>query len=211
MTDSPAQPARRWQRAVARVAFAALAALVVLGLHTASAGRAALAAADSAAARSDWREAVAQARTAAEALAPGTPWRARGFRRLEAIGHDAEARGDDAIALLAYGAMRTAALETSGPGTSSERWRQTAEEGLVRVAQDSKDAPHPRAGVMLAALQAETPPSPWRLAALSLSALATLAALGALAWADLHSRLERMAQIVAAAGFAAYALTLWLG
>jgi hypothetical protein len=202
--------ARRWERAVARVAFAALAALVVLALRQTSIGQRAVAAADAASEKSDWREAVAQARTAAEAVAPGSPWSARGFRRLEAIGHDAEARGDDPTALLAYGAMRTAALEARAPGTGGDAWRQTAEDGLARVAQDSKDAPRPRAARMLAALRAESPPSPWRLAALSLSVLATLGALGALAWAEGPSRFERVARGVATAGFVVYAAVLFM-
>ena len=123
-------------------------ALGVLTAREFAVGRDAVAAADAAAAaKSDWREAIAQARIAAEALAPASPWPERGLRRLEAIGHDAEARGDDPTALLAYGAMRTAALETRAPGgrVRSDRWRHAAEEGLGRVAASSKDTPRSRA------------------------------------------------------------------
>jgi hypothetical protein len=182
--------------------------VTVLTFREVSAGRDAVAAADAAAARSDWREAVAQARAAAEARAPGSPWPERGLRRLEAIGHDAEARGDDPIALLAYGAMRTAALETRALGGGSERWRQTAETGLGRVATASKEVPRPRPAAMLDALRRDDAPSPWRLLALSLAAVATLSALAALVWVDAASRLGRTAQGVAAAGFLLYAVAL---
>jgi hypothetical protein len=185
-------------------------ALGVLTVREVTLGREAVAAADAATAHSDWREAIAQARTAAEALAPGSPWPERGLRRLEAIGHDAEARGDDPMALLAYGAMRTAALETRAPGTWSDRWRQTAEQGLARVATASKDVPRPRPAAMLAALRSEEPPPPWKLTLLGVSAFATLAALVALALIDGPSRAERTAQGIAATGFLVYATVLWM-
>jgi hypothetical protein len=206
-----APPSRLGRRAVALGALVTATALTVLTFRELAIGREAVAAADAAAARSDWREAISQARTAAEALAPTSPWPERGLRRLEAVGHDAEARGDDAIALLAYGAMRTAALETRAPGTWSDRWRQTAEEGLERVATASKDVPRPRPGTVLAALRAEDAPSPWRLAALSLSAAATLGALAALALIGSPWRLERAARGVAVAGFVTYTVVLWMG
>jgi hypothetical protein len=198
------------RRALLLSLLAVLTVLTVLGAREVALGREAVAAADAAAARSDWREAVAQARAAAEAVAPGSPWPERGLRRLEAIGHDAEARGDDPIALLAYGAMRTAALETRAPGGWSDRWRQTAEAGLGRVATASKAVPRPRPATMLDALRRDDAPSSWRLLALSLSAAATLSALAALVWVDTASRLGRAAQGVAAAGFLLYAAALCL-
>lgn len=209
MTAVATGSAHRWRRPAALIALALFTTLGVLTARELTIGRDAIGAADDAAARSDWREAVAQARTAAEALAPGSPWPERGLRRLEAVGHDAEARGDDATALLAYGAIRTAALETRAPGTWSDRWRHTAEEGVVRVATASKDAPRPRPGAVLQALQSDSPPSPWRLVVLSLSALATLGALATLAWSDGTSRVERMAQSIAATGFLVYAAAIF--
>ena len=201
---------RPWRHAIALVILSAATAVAVLTVREESAGRAAVASADAAAARSDWREAIAQARAAAEALAPGSPWPERGLRRLEAVGHDAEARGDDPIALLAYGAMRTAAIETRAPGTWSDRWRQSAEEGLVRVAAASREAPHPRAGKVLEAQRAEPVPPPWRLALLSIAVCSTFGALAALAWVEGASPMGRAAQGVAAAGFLVYAAVLWM-
>jgi hypothetical protein len=193
------------------LSLVATTALAVLTFREGAIGRDAVAAADAAAARSDWRESIAQARTAAEALAPASPWPERGLRRLEAIGHDAEARGDDPVALLAYGAMRTAALETRAPGTWSDRWRLTAEEGLVRVATASKEVPRPRPSLIREALLADPTPSAWRLAAMSLAGLATLGALAALALIDGPGRAVRAAQSVAAVGFLVYAAAVWGG
>jgi hypothetical protein len=203
--------------------MAALALAVTLGVLTAREfpiGREALGAAEVAAARSDWPEAVAQARTAAEALAPGSPWPDRGLRRLEAIGHDAEARGDDPTALLAYGAMRTAVLETRaavgsmGAASRTERWRRTAEDGLGRVAASSKDAPRARAASVVASLHDERAPAAWKLTALAASALATLGgltALALLAFGGASWRAERAARAVALVGFVVYATVAWMG
>jgi hypothetical protein len=196
---------------------AALAALVLVVVVVAATsrelavGRAAIAAADAAAARSDWPEVVLQARTAAEALAPGSPWYEGGFRRLEAVGHDAEARGDDATALLAYGAMRTAALETRAPGHAGDHWRAIADEGLVRVAASSKDAPKARTDFVAAALHQDASPSTWRLAVLAVSAMATFGALASLALGGIGPGAERTAQGIAAAGFVAYSIIAWIG
>jgi hypothetical protein len=204
----------RPRRVLALTALVVATAVAVLSAREASLGRAAVAAADAAAARSDWREAIAQARAAAEALAPGSPWPQQGLRRLDAIGQDAQARGDAAIALLAYGAMRTAALETRAPGSWSDGWRRTAEEGLERVAAASTEAPRPRPAAMLDALQRDEAPSTWRLAALSASSLTVLVALAVLAWLDASQRPERMARglvALAAAGFVVYAAVLWMG
>lgn len=91
------------------------------------------AAADVDARRGDWPGAIAHARSAAEALVPGSPWPSRAFRRLESIGHDAEVRGDAPTALLAYGSMR-AALEACSPWSSQADWRERADSGLARLA-----------------------------------------------------------------------------
>ncbi|HEY5241226.1 MAG TPA: hypothetical protein VIJ22_07170, partial [Polyangiaceae bacterium] len=145
-------------------------------------------------------------RAAAEALVPGSPWPARGWSRLEAIGHDAEARGDDATAMLAYGAMRSAALATRAPGAGSDRWRSKAEDALVRVASYRKEvgAPTTPAASMLDALHDTEPPATGTLALLALSGVAMLGGLARLAWASG----ERAAQVVAAVGFIAYAVVL---
>jgi hypothetical protein len=207
----PPAGAGPFARAVALAALSAALVLTVLAIRQASIGRDAVAAADAASARSDWPEAVAQARTAAEAISPASPWPERGLRRLEAIAHDAEARGDDATALLAYGAMRTATLETRAAGSTGDRWRRAADEGVARVAASSKAMPRARPAVVADALRGDASPSIARITALALSAAATLAALARLAFASGDPRVDRAARGVAAAGFAVYAAFAWMG
>ena len=182
-------------------------------------GQEQVAAADAAAARSDWPEAIAHARAGAEALAPGSPWPLRGWLRLEAVGHDAEARGDDATALAAYSAMRTAAMATRGLWSPNAAWETKAAEGLARVASSQRTlGPHVSAESTMEALRAgETPPS-GRLASMGLASIAVLGGLGWLALAGAGGAPPnktgrgvvgaRVARSVAAVGFAVYAAVL---
>jgi hypothetical protein len=128
--------------------------------------------------------------------------------RLEAIGHDAEARGDDETALLAYGAMRAAAMATRAPGSAWAKRRAQSEEALARVAAADRDpaSPHVTSDSMLEALREQAPPAPWLLMALAASAIATLVALCRLAWLGDGAAKARVTQGVAAIGFIAYAL-----
>jgi len=194
-------------RAAALATLVVVAAVAVLTVREVAVGQAEVTAADAAASRADWGEAIVHARAAAEALVPGSPWPARGWSRLEAIGHDAEARGDDAAAMLAYGAMRTAALATQAPGSGSDRWRTKAEDALARVGSYRRDvgAPQAPAGSMLDALRQTEPPPTGTLAVLALAGMAMLGGLGRLAWA---AGGERAAQVLAGAGFVAYAVVL---
>jgi hypothetical protein len=105
----------------------------VAAVREASAGASELAAAESYAARGEWPDAIAHARAAAEAAVPASPWPERGFRRLEAIGRDATARGDEPTARLAFAAMRTAALETRSPWADRKDWFDRAERGLSQL------------------------------------------------------------------------------
>jgi hypothetical protein len=193
----------------ARVALVVVLVVAVLTTRELRIGERQVHAADEAAERGDWWEAVTHARAAAEALVPGSPWPARGWLRLEAIGHDAEARGDDAIATLAYSAMRSAALATRAPGARADRWRAKAEEGLVRVAtaQRNLGAPRTDAQSMLAALRTTEPPATFRLALLAAAAAALLGGLGRLSSVQ-EPRRARVAQAVAAVGGALYATML---
>jgi hypothetical protein len=120
--------------ALALGAVVGVSALGVASIHEYLIGRAEVAAADAAAQRSEWAVSIVHARAAALSLAPGNPWPERGVARLEAIGRDAEARGDAMTGLLAYGALRTAALAARAPGSRAVAWRAAAEEGLARVA-----------------------------------------------------------------------------
>jgi len=111
-------------------------ALLVAVLAVAWAGRVAegrrsLAEADAAVARGDTFDAIMASRAAAEARCPTCTAPDEGYRRLEAIARDAEARGDDATAFAAWRAVRAALLATSAASTSSER-RTRAEAAIAR-------------------------------------------------------------------------------
>jgi hypothetical protein len=109
---------------------------LLLGIATArqvELGRGAVRDADAALARGDLGAAVARARDAAEALAPGSPYPKEGYTRLEGIARSAEARGDETVAVAAWGAMRAAATASESPLASRGPWVELADDGLVRA------------------------------------------------------------------------------
>jgi hypothetical protein len=204
----------------ARTAFgpnAALAALVltsVIAMATfreMALGKTEMAAAEEAVARSDWPEAVWHARAAAEAFVPGSPWPERAMLRLETIAREAATRGDRDVALLAYGALRTASLATRAPGATDARWRLLAEDGLTRLAV-RPDAPQPleSANAMRADLKEAGMPSVWTFAALSASVVTILVGLARLAVVAWLSPQAFAAKVLVAAGFAMYTAVLLL-
>jgi hypothetical protein len=195
-------------RVVVVIGLVLIAVVAIVTVREVAIGRAEVSLCDAAVQKSDWPEAIGHARAAAEALVPGSPWPEQGWMRLEAIGHDAEARGDDETALLAYGAMRAAAMATRAPCSGWARRRAQSEEALARVADASRDptGPHVSSDAMLEALRDQTPPAPWLLVALAASAIASLGALGRLAWLGDAAAKARVTQGVAALGFIAYAL-----
>jgi hypothetical protein len=146
--------------ALALAAAVLLALVAVATARETALGRSELEAADRAAAATDWLEAIGHARAAAEAVAPGSPWPERACVRLESIGRDAEARGDQTTALLAYGALRSAAIATRVPLLGNSPWRDRADDDLARVAASNRDpsVPHVTATEMRDALRASEPP-----------------------------------------------------
>jgi hypothetical protein len=89
--------------------------VLVLGLLTARAlrdGEAELERSTQAFNQGDLRGAVLHARRSAVAYVPGAPHVEAAYARLRAIAEGAEARGDADTARLAWGAVRTAALES---------------------------------------------------------------------------------------------------
>jgi hypothetical protein len=108
-------------------------ALVVGAAHEFTLGAAALAECDVATAQGDVPRAIDAARAAAEAVAPASPYPARGYARLVAIAGAAEARGDDATANAAWRSVRAAALATRTLARTPA-YLVLAEEGLARVA-----------------------------------------------------------------------------
>jgi len=195
----------------------AIAALVIVGVlavatvREVSVGRTEVAAADRATEQLDWAQAIVHARAAAQAYVPGSPWPELGVRRLETIGRAAESRADRDTALLAYGAIRTAALSTRALGWSGSRWRIAGEEGLSRIA---SAGPHvskasEASAAMQDALRHDEMPSVWSFSAAAASVVAMLAGLARLAVADRLEREARVAGAVVLAGFVGYAAVLW--
>lgn len=191
------------------VLLTALAATLVL--REVSVGKAQMAAAEDAAARGAWADAIAHARGAAEAFVPGSPWAERGFEKLESIGHDATVRGDRPTALLAYGAVRSAALSTSAPGSSNSHWRSVAEDGLTHLATSEPEAvqlhsrPYDWTSAMRADLQRSSIPPVMVLAALSVSVFGILGAAAYLRRSAGRGPRAFVARLVIAAGLATFA------
>jgi hypothetical protein len=196
-------------RAVALVLLVLSTVILVAVLREGSISEEEAAAADVAATKGDWPGTIAHARASAEAYVPGSPWPERSLRRLAAVGHDAEARGDEGTALLAYGAMRTAVVATRSPGGRGRaHWRAEAEEGLARVAAAHQEVMRPRDAPPAAIdFHGEDVPTDTSLAILAVAALTTLGGLGRLVLGA-PGRGARIAQVVALAGFVAFAAVL---
>jgi hypothetical protein len=188
---------------------------------------------DAALARADTATAIARARAAAEALAPGSPYPARGYARLEAIARDAEVHGDEATATAAWRAMRAAALETRAAGADADGWRRLGDEGLARVGSGAGPwvggvgaGAGMRAGaaassevratepVLRAALARDDTPPTWRFALLAAAAASFFGGTARLAWigADAAAvKRARLAASAAALGLALYVLACLQG
>lgn len=195
-------------RVLALACAMAVASLAALAWREAALGRDELAAADRDAARGDWPDAIAHARSAARARVPGSPWPGRAARRLEALGHEAEMRGDDDTALMAYGALRAAILSTQAVGWDESPWRAVAEEGVARIASRRASA----AGLNHTASVREalrTEQSPFlRTLGLSAAAFAMLGGLSCLARGAPSRRWRAAARGLLAGGLLLYALVL---
>jgi hypothetical protein len=141
---------------------ALLVALAVVAARQVVLGDRAMARSDEALERGDARAAIAGAREAAEALVPGSPFPARGHARLVQIARDAEARGDDATAAMAWRAARAAAMETRALGASNDARLAEANAGILRAA--IHGAP-PQGGALAGAddLTAAHGPASWEI------------------------------------------------
>jgi len=127
-------------------------------------------------------DAVVRFREAALWLLPGSPYARRAVERLLLIGQRAEQSADDALALYAFRAARSAILGTRGFLIADEDGLQRADAGIARVSarlermgSGGEDAPSPaeRERKYLAQLAPPDDPDPW---------FAVLAAAGLLAW-----------------------------
>jgi hypothetical protein len=134
-------------RVAAGIALIVALFIAVASIREVREGARAMEESDTALAAGDLPRAIASARAAAEARVPGSPYPPRAYERLGSLARDAEARGDERVAVLAWAAMRAAALETSGLGTgdATDRWRAAASEGIARVGARSWSGPEARA------------------------------------------------------------------
>jgi len=198
-------------RTLALAAFVVVGVLAVATVCEVSTGRAEIAAADQATGKADWAGAIVHARAAAQAYVPGSPWPERGVLRLEAIARAAETRADRDTALLAYGAIRTAALSTQALGWSASRWRLASEEGLSRLdAPADVSRPREASSAIRDALRRDEMPHTWSLGAAAASVVAMLAGLARLAASERPDRKARVAGAVVLAGFVGYTAVLWM-
>ena len=215
-------------RPVWRVAAVAIAVVFgVLATATArelSTGSRAVAEADAAIVRGDQGAAIAAARAAAEAVVPGSPYPTRGYERLEGLGRDAEARGDDATALAAWQAMRSAAVATHGVGVRTQGWLALANDSIVRVgagaAPSSSDPSKPRIAArlrgdaLLDSLQRSETPASVTFALLAAGSIALFGGVARIAWLasrPLSLKGVTVASVVALAGGVVYALVCLRG
>lgn len=205
----------RLTRAFAVGGLMALASLAVLASREVALGHDHLIAAEADAAHGDWADAISHARAAAEAQVPGSPWPARAARRLDELAHQAELRGDDDTALLAYGALRAAALSTRSIGASQTAWRATAEDGVARIAARRDAVSGGRAGdsrdqglSIRETLRREESPLTWTFAALSGASFVLVAGLSTLALAGGSRKWTRAARALCVGGLLIYAAVL---
>jgi hypothetical protein len=156
-----------------RIVLAVVASVVVLGAaRQIVQGERAISACDAAIVRGDAREAIAQARLAAESALPGSPYPARGYERLGGIAHEAEARGDVPTAAAAWRAVRAAAMETRAFGSGSAARIRDANEGLVRAARGEDRAAASRERALGDALAREDGPTSLEILLLAIAAAA---------------------------------------
>jgi hypothetical protein len=180
-------------------------------------GARAVADCDAAIARGDRAGAVSAARAAAESAAPGSPYPERGYKRLETMAKESEARGDDEAALAAWRAMLTAATSTRAPGGKTEGWRSMAAAGIERIATRAADTARAKAEVrtdpkvVAEALRRDETVPFWTFLLLAAGAGAFFGALGRIAWIAAEPNALRRAKvpaIVAACGLILYVLAV---
>jgi hypothetical protein len=108
-------------------------ALGVMTFRVVRDGEAALAESDAAFQRGDLSNAVLFARRAAIAYAPGAPHTRAALARLRAVAVGSEGVGDAASARLAWGAIRSAAVETRSLTEPYAAEREEADQALARL------------------------------------------------------------------------------
>lgn len=164
-------PARGFVRGVSGALIIVVVALATMTLRAIREGKEELALSDIAFNDGDLPEAVLHARRAATAYAPGAPHTRQALERLRAVAVGAEAAGDPESARLAWGAIRSAALETRHLTMPYAAELAEANERLERLASRPRPPSEPGRGKLdedLGAVLARIPgPSAWASALLA--------------------------------------------
>ena len=143
-------------RLLPRIMLALALLLAVVGVGTARvviSGEAEIAAGTEALKRGDPREAVVRSRRAAGWYAPGAPHVGVAYDRLIALALAAELQRDDALALLAWRAVRTAAIETRWLVTPHAADLERANQEIARLMAKKPKAAEPDARITSEQLQ----------------------------------------------------------
>jgi hypothetical protein len=186
------------------------------------AGETEIAASTAALKRGEAQEAVVRARRAAGWYAPGAPHVRVAYERLAALATAAEGQGDRELALLAWRAVRTAALETRWLVVPHASDLERANRAIARIEAAAPRPPGTRTEPpqrieekqLDALARDEAPRTPWVVALLA----AFVAWAGGAAWAvrratargfGLDMRGARAGVVVALAGVLLWVLALW--
>ncbi|HEV8245199.1 MAG TPA: hypothetical protein VGP93_05500 [Polyangiaceae bacterium] len=190
--------------------------VLTLGVLTARAvleGQAELALSKSAFDRGQLGEAVLHARRAATAYAPSAPHVDAAYARLRSIALGSEAAGDAQTARLAWGAIRSAALESRHVLSPHEADRQEADRQLLRLS--SEGAPKKTAPTAKLALDERNGPRPGWAAllvlgfGLALGGLGFIALRGVASDGRIQTRPALLGLLLGLAGAACWTLSLY--
>ncbi len=126
-------------RAVAMAMLLAIVALAAITARAVQTGEREMRLSDDAFNRGDVAAALAHARKAAVSYAPGAPHVSAAFRRMTAVAIGSEARGDSQNAVLAWEAVRGAALETRHVVVARRADLDRADKNLARLLAGTSD------------------------------------------------------------------------
>jgi len=196
--------------------------LVVLTLGTLTArvvvdGERALASSDEAFDRGDVRAATVHARRAAVLYAPGAPHVEAAYRRLIAIASGAEAAGQSELAIQAWQAVRSAALETRHVWIPREDELRRANQNLKRLQSLAGRSPEERKATAQAATRElerdDAPRAPW-ITLLAMGFLLAVAGFSVITWrgvtpdGDLVPGAMRMGVVIVMVGVACWIMAV---
>lgn len=150
-----------WLRRTALAMLLGVLTLAALTARMVMEGEAELKSSDAAFDRGDLAEATLHARRAATFYAPGAPHVAAAFERLRAIALGAESQGDVNMARRAWGAVRSAVLETRHFTLPHPEELALANANLARLTASSPGGDRQMAARLLA--RDDTPRGPWVL------------------------------------------------